>query len=293
MAVEMKTYEIALSFAGEDRAYVEMVARFLDSHCVSFFYDDYAQADLWGKDLYVHLAKVYSEAQKFVVMFVSKHYAEKLWANHERRAAQSRAFQEKGEYILPVRFDDTKVDGLLPTIGFLDARKLSPEVLASKILEKLGRPIILSKANQLPAPHSPLLTNEVAFDYSSHDGRFEIGSGELAFETRWTRASDRSIYCYNDAPSVRGVAVVPKGADFKDLHDVSKLDFTSRTRCPELGQFVAIQNTKGFFALLRIESIADSTRRAPKDELGFKYWIRPDGGPDFSTIVSATTTAGR
>jgi hypothetical protein len=294
VAAEMNTQnEIALSFAGEDRAYVEMVARFLDSHGVSLFYDAYEQTDLWGKDLYSHLSEVYSGAQKFVVMFISRHYAEKVWTNHERRAAQSRALTEKSEFILPVRFDDTPIEGLLPTVGYLDARRLSPEVLASKILEKLGRPIILSKANKLPAPQSPLLHGEVAFDYSSHDGRFEIGTGELAFETRWSRASDKSIYCYNDAPSIRGVAVAPVGADFKDFRDVSTLDFTSRTRGPEVGKFVVIQNTKGFFALLRIDSITDSTRGAAKDELRFKYWIRPDGGSDFSTIAAPNTTGGR
>src|SRR5208283_2449301 len=134
-------YEIALSFAGEDRSYVEMVARFLQNHNVQFFYDDYRDVDLWGKDLYTHLIEVYSKAERYVVMFISRHFAEKVWTNHERRAAQSRALIERGEYILPVRFDDTAVEGLLPTVGYLDARRISPEVLASKILEKLGRPI--------------------------------------------------------------------------------------------------------------------------------------------------------
>ena len=278
----MSRYEIALSFAGEDRTYVEMVARFLQSHGVSFFYDDYNDVNLWGKDLYAHLVEVYSKAERYVIMFISRHYAEKVWTNHERRAAQSRAVTEKGEYILPVRFDDTAVEGLLPTVSYLDARRISPEVLASKVLEKLGRPIILSKANALPPPHSPALCGDVAFDYSSHDGRFEFGHGDLAFESRWTRASNRSIYCYNDAPSIRGVAVAPVGADFKALGDVSTLDFTSRTRCPAVGQFVVLQNTKGFFALLRIESIGDMTRRDRSDELRLRYWIRPDGGSDFT-----------
>jgi TIR domain len=259
-----------------------MVERFLQRHNVPFFYDDYNDVDLWGKDLYTHLVKVYSEAGRYVVMFISRNYAEKVWTNHERRAAQSRALTERGEYILPVRFDDTAVEGLLPTVGYLDARRTSPEVLASKILEKLGRPIILSKANALPAPYSPSLSGEVTFDYSSHDGRFELGHGELVFEPRWSRASSMNIYCYNDAPSIRGVAVAPVGADFTSLGDVSTLDFTSRTRCPAVGQFVVLQNIKGFFCLLRIESIGDMTRGDNSDGLTLRYWIRPDGGSDFS-----------
>lgn len=278
----MSRFEIALSFAGEDRAYVERVARFLKNQGVLLFYDDYNKMDLWGKDLYAHLIEVYSKAQRHVIMFISRHYAEKVWTNHERRAAQSRALMEKGEYILPVRFDDTALEGLLPTVSYLDARLTSPEVLASNILEKLGRPIMLPKANALPAPHSPALSGDVAFDYSSHDGRFDFGHGDLTFESRWTRASNRSIYCYNDAPSIRGIAIAPSGTDIKSLVDVSTLDFTSRARCPILGQFVVLQNTKGFYALLRIDSIGDIACGDRADELRIRYWIQPDGCSDFS-----------
>ena len=64
----MSRYEIALSFAGEDRTYVEMVARFLQSHGVSFFYDDYNDVNLWGKDLYAHLVEVYSKAERYEIL---------------------------------------------------------------------------------------------------------------------------------------------------------------------------------------------------------------------------------
>lgn len=42
-------YEIALSFAGEDRAYVEEVAAYLKKNDVRCFYDGYEEATLWGK----------------------------------------------------------------------------------------------------------------------------------------------------------------------------------------------------------------------------------------------------
>jgi Uncharacterized protein containing a TIR (Toll-Interleukin 1-resistance) domain len=276
-------FDLALSFAGEDRTYVEMVARFLNAHGVSFFYDDYQSTDLWGKDLYSHLTSVYSKARRHVVMFISQHYANKVWTSHERRAAQSRALREKGEYILPVRFDDTEIEGLLPTVGYVDARRLSPEMLASKILEKLGRPIILAKANTLPAPNNPAFTGDARFKFRSHDGRFEIGTGDLSFETRWTSAGSSSIHCYNDAPSVRGIALVPLGWRIEDIHDVSALDFTSRVRTPSIGQFVALQNVKGFYALLHIEGIHTTAHGGDDDELRFRYWIQPDGSSDFST----------
>jgi hypothetical protein len=70
-------------------------------------------------------------------MFISKHYAQKLWTNHERKSAQARAFTESREYILPARFDDTEVPGLLPTVGYVDLTKLTPTELAELIVQKL------------------------------------------------------------------------------------------------------------------------------------------------------------
>jgi hypothetical protein len=132
-------YDVALSFAGEDREYVEQVAGILKEHRVRVFYDRFEQIDLWGKDLYVHLDDVYRLEARYCVMFISKHYASKLWTNHERRSAQARAFKDNREYILPVRFDDTDIPGILDTVGYIDARELSPDEIADMVMEKLGR----------------------------------------------------------------------------------------------------------------------------------------------------------
>ena len=132
-------YDVALSFAGEDRPYVSRVAAALEANGIRVFYDEYEKVTLWGKDLYVHLREVYKTAAEYTVMFISHHYKKKLWTNHERESAQARAFQEGREYILPVKFDDTDIPGLLPTTGYLDLRSIEPEELAQFIAQKLGR----------------------------------------------------------------------------------------------------------------------------------------------------------
>jgi hypothetical protein len=104
-------YDVALSFAGEQRPYLEQVAAGLKSHGVKVFYDSYERVTLWGKDLYTHLDDVYQNQARFVVLFGSAEYASKVWTKHELRSAQARALNEKGEYILPARFDDTKIPG--------------------------------------------------------------------------------------------------------------------------------------------------------------------------------------
>jgi hypothetical protein len=44
-------YDVCLSFAGEDIAYVRRVAHLLRANGIREFFDEYAQADMWGKDL--------------------------------------------------------------------------------------------------------------------------------------------------------------------------------------------------------------------------------------------------
>ena len=131
-------YDVCLSFAGEDRTYVRRVANHLKSKGIRIFYDEYEQVDMWGKDLYVHLDDIYRNTAKYCVLFASKHYAKKVWTNHERQSAQARAIEQHSEYILPAKFDDTPIPGLRPTVGYIDIRKLAPEKLAEMIAKKTG-----------------------------------------------------------------------------------------------------------------------------------------------------------
>ncbi|MEO8154468.1 MAG: TIR domain-containing protein [Rhizobacter sp.] len=143
----MPRYHVALSFAGEDRDYVDKVAMHLKAAGVEVFYDLFEEADLWGKDLYAHLSDVYQTKAIYTVIFVSAAYRDKLWTNHERRSAQARAFSESSEYILPAVFDKTvEIPGLLKTTGHIDLTKKTPEQLADLIIEKLVRSgVTLSK----------------------------------------------------------------------------------------------------------------------------------------------------
>ena len=133
-----RQYDVALSFAGEDRHYTEKLAELLKLGGYLVFYDKYEQAELWGKDLYVHLSSVYKDQARYCVIFLSKHYAQKLWAKHELRNAQARAFQENQEYILPIRIDDTEIPGILPTVGYLDLDPTNIEEFYQALVEKLS-----------------------------------------------------------------------------------------------------------------------------------------------------------
>ena len=131
-------YDFVLSFAGEQRPQVEEVANLLREQGVTVFYDRYEKSTLWGRDLYQHLASIYSKKAKYCIVFASKEYAAKSWTNHELRNAQERAFAEKGkEYILPVRFDLTEIPGIPKTAGYLDFNTEGASGIAALAIEKL------------------------------------------------------------------------------------------------------------------------------------------------------------
>jgi hypothetical protein len=130
-------YDVCLSFAGEERPYVEMVARGLKNCGARVFYDRDEEQTLWGKDLVEHFDHVYRSASRYCVMFISEAYAAKSWTRHERRSALARALVEEDEYVLPARFDDTELPGLPPTIGYVDLREVAPASLVEFVLGKL------------------------------------------------------------------------------------------------------------------------------------------------------------
>jgi hypothetical protein len=148
-------YDVAISFAGEQRTEAEAIAACLTARNVKVFYDRYEQADLWGKDLYEHLSDVYYKKARYCLMLVSAAYANKVWPTHERRNAQARALSQKNEYILPVRFDDTEIPGLLPTVGYLRFQDHGVEGICSILLEKLGLSVSLDHLVSIHRAVSP------------------------------------------------------------------------------------------------------------------------------------------
>ena len=133
-------YDVAISYAGEDSGYADALANALLNHGVKVFYAPLEQANLLGENLYDYLTDLYHKRARYCVMFLSQHYAAKLWTNLERQAAQARAFQENKVYILPVRLDDTEIPGILPTIAYVRCPPMTADSLADIIIAKLAKP---------------------------------------------------------------------------------------------------------------------------------------------------------
>lgn len=130
-------YDVAVSFAGEDKAVAEHFANLLISKDIKVFNDEYQAADLWGKDLTDHLVNIYSRKARYCVMFISQYYPLKKWTEVERMSAQQRAFRDANEYILPIQLDDTEVPGIAETTGYRDLRQHSMESIVNWLEQKL------------------------------------------------------------------------------------------------------------------------------------------------------------
>ena len=161
---DLREYEIALSFAGEDRPHADALATRLRDAGVSVFYDDFERAQLWGKDLFQHLAEIYGEHARYCVVFVSESYLAKNWTKHELRQAQARSFHLDREYILPVRIDDAVLPGLPSTVGYVDIRKTPIAQIAHLLMRKLGK---LSDDAELDADR--LAWNGEMVTYNGHE----------------------------------------------------------------------------------------------------------------------------
>lgn len=286
---ERRPFQVALSFAGEQRDYVRGVAEMLAAKHIAVFYDEFEANALWGKDGAEHFHQIYSRDTQYVVMFISAEYVGKAWTRHERRAAISRQMKDDAEYILPVRFDASEVPGLPDTLQYLSANRFTPAELAIEIAKKIGVPATSAKASDLPAPASGAMSGEVTFDYSAYNGRYVIGTGATEFETSWSKASDTSIHLYNDPPSIHGIALARGVTGFDQISDASAYDSTSRVRTLRTGEIAVLRNSNGFYAAVQILRVEDDNRGAPSDALTIRYVILPNGEKDFTSRTREAT----
>jgi glucokinase len=130
-------YEVALSYASEDRPYVQKVADRLAAQGVKFFYDQFFKTLMWGEELPETFNDIFGGQTRYAVVFISEYYISKPWPMYEGRSALSKAVIEHGTYILPVKLDDSELPGLHRAVGYVDGRSTSPEALADMVVEKL------------------------------------------------------------------------------------------------------------------------------------------------------------
>ena len=148
------SYDVALSFASEDREYVDAVATRLHAMGFTVFYDAFHVATTWGHVNRDVLGRVFREGAGHVVAFISRHYVGKPWTMFELNAAMEGEASRTVPSLLPVRFDSTAVPGLPPEKFWIEAAAIPPDQLALHIRNRVARQPHLREARMIP-PKTP------------------------------------------------------------------------------------------------------------------------------------------
>lgn len=132
-------FDVALSFPGEYRQYVEDVANNL-AYALgadACFYDKHYRAQLAVPNADVLLQEIYRERSRLVVAFVCREYDEKKWCGIEWRKIRERVTDGGARDVMYVRLGQGDVVGMTTLDGYIDAREETPEEVAHLIVERL------------------------------------------------------------------------------------------------------------------------------------------------------------
>lgn len=139
LRVEEMHFKVALSFPGENRTYVEKVARELQTRLPprSVFYDRDFTAQLARPNLDTLLQHIYADNSDLVVVFLSEDYEKKEWCGLEWRAIRELLKRRVDHSIMFMRFDHASVPGALSLDGYVDLADYSSSEAAALILERV------------------------------------------------------------------------------------------------------------------------------------------------------------
>lgn len=139
-------FDVLLSFAGAERDYARAIHDIGIANGLRVFLDEEFQHEIWGKNLVEYLDRTYRERGAYVLVLLSAAYRERAFTRVERRAAFDRMIREAGEYLLPVKVDDTWIDGLPASTAYLDLRVHGVlgvcELLVRKIQGSTGKLVV-------------------------------------------------------------------------------------------------------------------------------------------------------
>lgn len=101
------SFDLVFSFAGEDRYIVSEIYNKLKGK-YNIFYDEEYTSQLLGSDLYNGLRNIYKNNGLYVVCFISKYYAKKIWTSLEFTAIKERLMSTffTSDFLIPILIDD-------------------------------------------------------------------------------------------------------------------------------------------------------------------------------------------
>ncbi len=197
MSTIPKRFRVALSFPGEKRDFVKEVATVLASALDQdrVLYDEYYTAEFARPNLDTYLGRLYHQESELLVPFLCADYETKEWCGLEWRQMRDLLKQKKDDHIMPFRFDDAPISGVLSIDGYVKIGRRTPQEVAILILERL------SALGAAPAADAPVATRPA-------DG---LSADATKLLLVMAEAEDASLLC---SSSQDGYGLTVGGQDF-------------------------------------------------------------------------------
>ena len=135
-------WDVALSFAGENRELAAYLADKLTGLDVPVFYDTHYEANYLGKTWSAQFKDIFGAKSRYVVCILDKHHADKIWPTFEREIFTPRV---PSGTVIPIFLDDTKFVGIShDLIGIKfdpadpDWQKKANDQIIQKLIDKLS-----------------------------------------------------------------------------------------------------------------------------------------------------------
>jgi hypothetical protein len=134
-----KRFRVALSFPGERRRFVKRVAKQLAASLgqKAVLYDAWYEAEFARPDLDTYLQTLYHDQADLIAVFLCAGYERKEWCGLEWRAVRDLIKRRRSDSVMPLRWDDTEIQGLFSIDGYVWIGRRSPAEIAAVIMERL------------------------------------------------------------------------------------------------------------------------------------------------------------
>jgi len=188
----------------------------------------------------------------------------------------------KSNTLQTIRTKNSFIEHFLSHLDHLDQDSINSirlrTIVSEDIADMFQMKPTLKWRNSSPEP-----TGQADFIYSSNNGKYRIGSGDMAFELHFTKASNTSIHMTRNSKGIESIALAKGISEINQIKNIDEFDFTSRVRTPQIGNIVIIKNTAGYYAAVKLIDVTDNTKGDEVDEVEFEYVILNNKSYDFST----------
>lgn len=127
------SYDVALSYAGEQERFVSRVARLLQAEGLRVFFAPQQEEAFQAEDMITKFYQIYRYQSRYVAAFVTDAYLKKDITMHEAATAILRQKEEGRNCLIPLYFNNVKLEQLGPDINYIQADKLREVEIAEKI----------------------------------------------------------------------------------------------------------------------------------------------------------------